>query len=400
MKSHPTDAGSQVLPGNPLRRGSASRILSEIPQSGTRGGASQALRSQAEPGNEIKCFRTALAGCLAAALLFVTSAPATAQITDVRYGEVVPRDVREMYDRGLQYLASTQSERGDWTGGQTGPGVTGLALMVFLASGEDPNFGMYSNHVRKAVRSIISDQNASTGYLGNSMYHHGFGMLGLAEAYGAVDERNLWPDRKDQRSIGQSLELAVRLAITSQKKSSFGGWRYSPDANDADTSVSGSVLVGLLAARNAGIEVPDESIDRAISYYKSMTSPNGQVAYAGGIGGFDESIARISIGTLVFAVARRKDLTQFKASLGYLKQKLEQPANANYPEYTRYYEAQALFQGDVEAWEKWNKLLIRQLKQSQRSDGSFPGQFGTPIGTAMSLLALALNYRFLPIYER
>jgi hypothetical protein len=334
-----------------------------------------------------------------AVLLFVTSA-ANAQVTDVRYGEVVPRDVREMYDRGLAYLASAQSERGDWPGGQTGPGVTGLALMVFLASGEDPNFGLYSNHVRKAARSIIADQNASTGYLGNSMYHHGFGMLGLAEAYGAVDERNLWPDRKEQRSIGQALELAVRAAVTSQKKNSFGAWRYSPDSNDSDTSVSGAVLVGLLAARNAGIEVPDESIDKAIAYYKSMTSASGQVAYSGGIGGFDESIARISIGTLVFAVARRKDLPQFKAALGYLKQRLEQPSGGSYPEYTRYYQAQALFQGDVEAWEKWNKLLIRQLKQAQRPDGSFQGQFGTPISTAMSLLALALNYRFLPIYER
>ena len=342
----------------------------------------------------------ALALCLAIAWIFVTNSVATAQVTDVRYGEVVPRDVREMYDRGLQFLARTQSEKGDWTGGQTGPGVTGLALMVFLASGEDPNFGPYSNHVRKAARSIIAEQNAATGYLGNSMYHHGFGMLGLAEAYGAVDERNLWPDRKDGRSIGQALELAVRLAVTSQKKSSFGAWRYSPDANDADTSVSGSVLVGLLAARNAGIEVPDESIDKAISYYKQMPSTSGQVAYAGGMGGFNESLARISIGTLVFAVARRKDLPQFKATLGYLKQRLEQPTDGNYPEYTRYYEAQALFQGDVEAWEKWNKLLIRQLKKAQQLDGSFQGQFGTPIATSMSLLALALNYRFLPIYER
>ncbi|HEY2251549.1 MAG TPA: hypothetical protein VGH74_10835, partial [Planctomycetaceae bacterium] len=339
----------------------------------------------------------ALAFCLAAVILLVTAPIASAQVTDVRYGEVVPRDVREMYDRGLQYLAGSQSENGDWQGGQTGPGVTGLALMVFLASGEDPNYGLYSNHVRKAARSIISNQDANTGYLGNSMYHHGFGMLGLAEAYGAIDERNLWSDRKEQRSIGQALELAVRMAVTSQKKNSMGAWRYSPESNDADTSVSGSVLVGLLAARNAGIEVPDEAIDKAIAYYKNSTSPSGQVSYSGGLGGFDESIARISIGTLVFAVARRKDLTQYKASLGYLKQKLEQPSNGNYPEYTRYYEAQALFQGDVEAWEKWNKLLIRQLKQAQRPDGSFQEQFGTPLGTSMSLLALALNYRFLPI---
>jgi hypothetical protein len=233
------------------------------------------------------------------------------------------------------------------------------------------------------------------------MYQHGFAMLGLAEAYGSVDDRNVWPaaEKEKARSIGASLELAVRAAVTSQKKNSYGGWRYSPDSNDADTSVSGAVLVGLLAARNAGIEVPDESIDRAISFYQSMTSNSGQVAYTGGLGGFDESMARISIGSLVYAVARRKDLPQYKATLSYLKQRIEAPPNS-YREYTAYYQAQALFQGDVATWEKWNKLLVRQLKQQQKPDGSFPGDFGPEVATPLSLLALALNYKFLPIYER
>src|SRR5262249_14890402 len=157
---------------------------------------------------------------------------------------------------------------------------------VFLASGEDPNFGLYSNNVRRAVRSLISRQDGNTGYFGESMYHHGFAMLGLAEVYGAVDDRQLWTGGKQPRSIGAALELSVRAAITSQKKNSLGAWRYSPQSTDADTSVSGAVLVGLLAARNAGIEVPDEVIDRAISYYTKMTAPSGQVAYSGGIGGF------------------------------------------------------------------------------------------------------------------
>jgi hypothetical protein len=226
-------------------------------------------------------------------------------------------------------------------------------------------------------------------------------MLGLAEAYGAVDDRNLWSggDASRHRTIGAALELAVRAAVTSQKKNPLGAWRYSPDARDADTSVSGAVLVGLLAARNAGVEVPDEAIDRAISYYVSNTSDAGQVAYSGGLGGFDESLARISIGTLVYSIARRKDLPQYKATLSYLTERLEQEPHG-YREYTRYYQAQALFQGDLAAWEKWNKLLIQQLKEAQQDDGSIPGDFGPSVGTSMSLLALALNYRFLPIYER
>lgn len=333
--------------------------------------------------------------------LLAVAGVAAAQSPLAHHGEVVPRDVREMYDRGLQYLANKQTENGDWADGQQGPGTTGMALMVFLASGEDPDFGRYRSNVRRALRSIISAQDSGTGFMGNSMYHHGFATLGLAEAYGAVDERDLWPAGETaarRRSIGQALELAVRCAITSQRKNSFGAWRYSPDGNDADTSVSGAVLVGLLAARNAGIEVPDTAIDKAISYYKSMTSDSGQVAYSG-MGGFDESLARVSIGTLVYALARRRDLPQYEASLKFLTQRLDQQP-MQYPEYTRYYQAQALFQGNVEAWEKWNKLLIRQLKTIQQADGSFPGQFGTSVGTSLSLLALAVNFRLLPIYER
>lgn len=325
--------------------------------------------------------------------------PVAAQAPALRIGEAVPRDVREMYDRGLQYLVSTQTEKGDWQGANDqGPGGTGLCLMAFLASGEDPNYGLYTTQIRKSLRAIIRDQNAETGFLGNSMYHHGFGMLALAEAYGVVDERVLWPNEKAPRALGVALELAVRAAITSQKKNPQGAWRYSPDATDADTSVSGSVLVGLLAARNAGIEVPDEALDKAIGYFKQMTSASGQVAYSGL--GFDDSLARVSIATLVYSVSRRKDLVEYNHTLDFLKQRLEQQA-PNWAEYTRYYQAQALFQGDVDSWEKWNKLLIRQLKQMQSSNGSFKGQMGGPsIDTSLSLLALALNYRFLPIYER
>lgn len=346
----------------------------------------------------MRCFATI--ALVLAACAFGPTRSALAQLPPSQTGEVVPRDIREMYDRGLQYLANSQTPKGDWAGGgEQGPGVTGMAVLALLASGEDANFGLYSNHLRKALRNIITAQNADTGFFGMSMYNHGFAMLALAEAYGAVDERNLWIEGKGPRSIGQALELAVRAAVTSQKSNPNSAWRYSPSGTDADTSVSGAVLVGLLAARNAGIEVPDEAIDKAIAYFKSMTSKGGEVAYAGGLGGFGESTARSSIATLCYAIARRKDLAEYKATLGYLKQRLDQPAQY-YQEYVRYYEAQALFQGDLESWEKWNKLLVRQLKESQLPDGSIRGQFGPTISTSLSLLAVALNYRFLPIYER
>ena len=65
------------------------------------------------------------------AVLLAAPSLARAQLPEEKVGEVVPRDVREMYDRGLQYLANTQSEQGNWTDGEQGPGITGLALMAF-----------------------------------------------------------------------------------------------------------------------------------------------------------------------------------------------------------------------------------------------------------------------------
>lgn len=331
------------------------------------------------------------------------------QDPELRFGAAVPREVETMYERGLQWLVQNQSPSGAWEGASTGYtgssgncGITGMCLMAFLACGEDPNFGRYHESVQKAVRSLILSQDPKTGYLPGSMYHHGFAMLGLAEVYGVLDEETLWAsdvDSERRRSIGEALELAVRCAVTAQKNNQWGGWRYSPGSTDADTSVSGAVLMGLLAARNAGIRVPDDSIDNAINYFRQMTSGQGGVGYSGGIGGLGGSKNLQAIATLVYAVGRRRDLNEYKAVQRQSVLNIEHQEQS-YPEYFRYYMAQALFQGDFDAWDKWNQLTIRQLQVLQASDGSFSSSHGQAYGTSMSMLALALNYRFLPVYER
>jgi len=299
-------------------------------------------------------------------------------------------------------------ESGDWGGqpashgrGSNGAAITGMGIMVFLASGEDPNFGKYSQNLRAAVRSIITAQDGVTGYLGSSMYHHGFGMLGLSEVYGVLDEDTLWDEfgNEARRSIGEALELAVRCAVTAQKNNSWGGWRYSPTDNNSDTSVAGAVLMGLFAARNAGVKVPDECIDKAIDYFRKMTSSQGGVGYSGSSSGSTARKNLQAIASLVYAVGRRKDLKESQAVFRQTANNIEY-SPTSYPFYFRYYMAQALFQGDFVAWGKWNAKTIRQLKAMQSDDGSFPSSYGPAYGTSMSLLALALNYRFLPIYER
>ncbi len=334
----------------------------------------------------------------AAVLIFAT--PLFAQQSGIHFGNEIPPEVDAIYGRGLQFLSSSQSEEGNWRS-RSEHGVTGLCLMAFLASGEDPNFGRYRINVKRAVRSIILGQDEQ-GFIPNSMYHHGFAMLALAEAYGTIDEATLWDGTDSaigRKSIAETLERAIQLAVEAQKNNRWGGWRYSPTSTDADTSVSGSVLMGLLACRNAGLSVPDEAIENGLAYMQRNTASSGFVAYSGGIGGGGESMARSSVATLVYAVGHKREWEEYSNSLTHISQRLEHKETSHI-HYFYYYMAQALFQGDPEAWEQWNRNTARMFADQQSENGSFSGSYGDAYGTAMSLLALALNYRFLPIYER
>ena len=332
--------------------------------------------------------------------------PATAQGPGIRYGRGVPAAVRVINERSLRYLANTQRDDGTWSGAQSGPGVTGICVMAFMASGEDADFGPYAQNLRKALRSIITSQDKSTGHVSGPghgpMYHHGLVTLALSEAYGAVDERLLWvgsgvpPVRR--RTIGQALELAVRCTLTAQKKNQWGAWRYSPESGDADTTVSGTVLMGLLGARNAGIEVPNQAIDKALDFFRTNTMRDGTVSYQP-LQSHGDGMTRAAIGTLVYAIGKRKDWPEYKATSEFIKRRIDQDTN-EHPFYNRYYMAQALFHSDVEAWRAWNRRTVERLRGLQREDGSFTSSHGQAYGTGMSVLAMALNYRLLPVYER
>lgn len=327
--------------------------------------------------------------------------PLSAQTTAIRLGGEIPPEVDTIYERGLAFLARSQSEDGSWRS-RSEHGITGICLMAFLASGEDPNFGTYRHAVKKAIRSILAGQEKDTGFFPNSMYHHGFAMLALAEAYGAVDEATLWDGSEkaeDRVSIAESLEKAIQLTVKSQATNKWGGWRYAPNSTDADTSVTGSILMGLFACRNAGLAVPKEVLETGLTYMQRNTAASGFVAYSGGLGGGGESMARSSVATLVYAVGQKREWEEYTAALHHISEGLDHRESAH-PHYFSYYMAQALYQGSPDAWDRWNLTNAATLAEQQAGDGSFSGSYGEAYGTAMSLLSLALNYRFLPIYER
>lgn len=328
------------------------------------------------------------AAWLCVALLAAAALGGTAPAQDLfsERVEMVPPEVERMYTRGLEYLVKTQSKQGTWADGYgQQPGVVGLCLLAMLAHGDDPNHGPYREPIRRSLDFLLGKQLPENGYMGDSMYNHGFATLALAEAYGMVD---------DQR-IGPALQKAVDFLLTCQEKNPMGAWRYSPDSNDADTTVSGACFVALLAAQNAGVEVPEKSIRKALDFYRRCQTADGGFGYCGADG---SNANRGAIGTLVYGLAKQSESKQYKAGARYCK---SLPYGYNqYPYYYLYYMSQTMFHIAGDDWEKWNRQNIKTLQATQRPDGSWQDQFGTAFGTSAGLLSLALNYRFLPIYER
>jgi prenyltransferase beta subunit len=301
-------------------------------------------------------------------------------------GGVSPSQVDRIYLKGLDYLVKNQNSEGRWNEMPYGaePAVVSLSVLAMLAHGEDPNTGPYANSIHRGLDFVLKQMNKSTGYIGRSMYNHGFSTLALAESYGMVDE-----DR-----LGPALEQAVKLIVSSQSRNPFHAWRYSPESMDADTTVSGAQMVALFAARNAGIAVPEDSIQNGLSFFLKCQTAEGGFGYTGAT---SPNGARTAIGCLMFCLAKEKKTKEFEQAFKYLK---TATPDASYQQYYLYYAAQAFFQASPEAWNDWNRRNVKTLGASQNDDGSWDGQFGPTFSTAASLLSLALNYRYLPIYER
>ena len=325
--------------------------------------------------------------CCGRLLCLVPAAWAWAQDVPGHQDDNIPAQAELIYEKGMQFLAKTQNDKGAWNDSTgTEPGVVGLCVASFLAHGEDPVNGQYAKTIRNGIDYIISQQNDKNGYIGNSMYNHAFATKALAESYGVVDNPKIAP----------ALKKAVDMILSSQKHNLHGAWRYTPDSRDADTTCTGCQMVTLFAARNAGIPIPDDAIRKGLAYLNSNRSGDGSYGYTNGMGGKPTLTA---IGVLCLSLGKETDSKFYQTSVEYLKKNLDF-RDRYYPYYFEYYMSQALFHADDTAWKEWNARNIRYLATIQSPDGSFLGNQGPSFNTAGALLSLALNYRYLPIYEK
>lgn len=304
-----------------------------------------------------------------------------------RNGDPIPPQVEYMYVKGLEFLRQAQRDDGTFAGTYgDDPAAAAFCLMAVLAHGDDPVTGSYAQLAQKALNYILSQQDPESGYIGDSMYSHGFATLALAETYGMLlDDR-----------IGPALQKAVSLILQAQNNNPVGAWRYTPDSTDADASVTGCILVSLYAAANAGIGIPKHVFDKGLKFMASCRNDRGIYGY---MTPGDGSIAMSAIGLLTQALGQQHQTQEFQQTLHFLEDHLEVQEDT-YPHYLEYYMAQSLFHARESLWRKWNHHLCEKLAATQAPDGSWTLMRSPGYETAFVLLSLAVNYRFLPIYEK
>lgn len=301
--------------------------------------------------------------------------------------------------KGLDFLARSQTARGEFgdaSGGGDNLGIAAIAGLALLADGNLPNQGRYGTQVDRLLDYILrncqpSGLIAGQNY-GSPMYGHGFATLFLAECFGHSDR----PDLKEK------LQNAIRLIVQTQNRE--GGWRYQPAPVDADTSVTICEVMALRAARNAGIKVPKVTIDKAIEYVKKAQQPDGGFAYTLGSDGSGFPRSAASVASLFYSgLYDGKEITN---GMNYLRDRM--PGMKNKPRdgweshyyYGHYYATQAFFMAGGNDWAKFWPAMRDEILAKQSKDGRWSGESGDIYATGMALIILQVPNRYLPILQR
>ncbi len=313
--------------------------------------------------------------------------------------------VDQAIDQALEFLHSQQLPSGAWRGQSHGESaaLTSLSLMAYMAAGHVPGEGPYAVSMDRGIRWVLAQQRED-GLIWeentpNPMYTHGISTLMLAEVLGMTGEA-------DARRIRTALEKGIALILKSQavtkSRNDDGGWRYNPDSHDSDLSVTVWQLMSLRAAKNVGCDVPAECIDDAVAYVKRCAVPeNRGFGYQPGHG---STAVRAGTGILALEICGAHHTPE---ALGAADVLLERPLrfDETFSFYGFYYCSLGMFQIGGRHWIATRDHLTELLLAHRNADGSWMSNgseesSGKPYATAMAVLSLAVEYQYLPIYQR
>jgi len=246
------------------------------------------------------------------------------------------------------------------------------------------------------------------------MYGHGIISFYLAEMLGMSGDPAL--DARTESRVRQGIEVirwAQKKKTNRADRQQFGGWRYTPDAGDSDLSVTVWCLLALRAAKDSGVTVEREAIDDAVGYlracYKSARDaagrPTAAISACGYTPGQDPSYSTAAAGLLSLQVCGAYDLPETAGSADWLM-KTDIKPDMPWFFYGTYYFSQAMHQRGGAHAEYADRRLREVLLPLQDGDGHWEPKWndernaGPVYSTAMAVLALAVHYRYLPIYQR
>lgn len=320
-------------------------------------------------------------------------------------------------EKALNYLLSQQKESGAITLGQHDTAMTSLAIMAMASTGVTPSQDdVKGRAMRKALDFVLQDsRRTKEGYFGepdgSRMYGHGIVTLMLSEMLGMGADAE--QDRKIHDACQQGIELILKAQRRAKNGANRGGWRYTPDAVDADLSVSVWQLMALRSAKNDGLDVPSGAIEQAVGYLKRSctcpldpsgkpTRPESGFHYTPG--GADIQFAMTAAGVLAMQVCGQYDSPLVEQATAWLK-KNPPKWGSRYFFYGTYYYAQGMHQQGGETATEAEKLVREVLLSKQSEDGGWNPEgeeagAGRVYATCMAVLSLSVNYHYLPIYQR
>ncbi len=335
---------------------------------------------------------------LLAALAALTSIRwGTAESPESKAALLLTEAAQTAIDRGLTWLTKRQGADGAFSGSgySRNVAVCSLAGLAFLSSGSTPGRGPHGKSLSRVLDYVLQYAQEN-GFICNEaatshgpMYDHGFATLFLAETFGMTEDR----------SLREHLTRAVKLIVSSQNKE--GGWRYEPRPIEADISVTISQVMGLRAARNAGIYVPNETIEKCIDYVKRCQNADGGFMYT--LQGGPSRFPRSAAGLVALYSAGIYEGDEVTRGLEYLMQHLpteNDPNRDTHYLYGHYYAVQAAWHAGGEHFQKWYPAIREALLSQQNSAGAWPDPISNEYGTAMACIVLQMPNNYLPIFQR
>ena len=171
---------------------------------------------------------------------------------------------------------------------------------------------------------------------------------------------------------------------------------------DADISVTICQIMALRAARNAGIDVPRDTIDNAVSYVRRCQNPDGGFKYQLTSGGSAWPRSAAGVASLYYAGVYEDEAID--RGLDYLFASAL-PGRQSRPGahffYGHYYAVQTMYLAGGERWEIWWPAIRDEIIDLQNADGSWSDRHaGSSYGAAMALIILQMPKRYLPIFQK